>query len=686
MKLIIAEKPKVARQIAPLVGATNKEDGFIEGNGYAVTWAFGHLVGLKMPQDYNPDWKKWDKSSLPIVPKSFGLKVTGDDGVHKQYGIIENLLQNASEVICATDAGREGELIFRYIYDLSGCTAPIKRLWSSSLTDEALQNALNDLQDGRDYDNLAAAARCRSQADWLVGLNATRAFTTFYNAQTPLSVGRVQTPVLKLIVDRRNAIDNFQPKPFWECFAQYRETKFKADLDRFTDEDKAKQWFDSFGKDKLTVTGIDATERREKAPLLFDLTELQREMNKRYKWEAGKTLKVLQELYENGFVTYPRTDSRYLSNDLVDDVIKALGKHVSDVSQFEGLDISTKHRAFNDAKVTDHHAVIPTSKAASTSWKDDEKALYEVIVIRTIACFSPECVKEVTTVKADVDGIAFIAKGTVIKAEGWRAVEKPVTSKKEEVMPAFEEGESGVCQVELTKGMTTPPKEFNDASLLTAMETAGKALDDEEVAEVMKERGLGTPATRSGIIETLLKREFIVRQKNHVIATEKGCTLIAVLGDSTVASVELTAEWEHKLAQIEKGEHTPEDFVEHVTAYMEALVVECQQPNPTAQEALMKASGATSLGDCPLCSKPVSDKGKIFTCADRECDFVLFKQVAGKAITANTAATLVKKGKTGTLKGFKSKAGKSFDAALVYDKKENKVVFAFDNTKKRKGK
>lgn len=684
MKLIIAEKPKVARQIAPLVGATSKEDGFIEGNGYAVTWAFGHLVGLKMPQDYNADWKKWDSASLPIVPEQFGLKVTGDEGVHKQYEIIESLLQNASEVICATDAGREGELIFRYIYELAGCTAPIKRLWASSLTPEALQVALDNLRSGDDYDNLAAAAKCRSKADWLVGLNATRGFTTIYKAEKPLSVGRVQTPVLKLIVERRKAIDNFEPKPFWECFAEYRETKFKADLDRFTDEEKAKKWYDSFGKDKLTVTGVEANERREKPPLLFDLTELQREMNKRHKWEAAKTLSMLQELYENGFVTYPRTDSRYLSNDLLDDVTEALGKHVSDVVQLEALDLSTNHRSFNDGKVTDHHAIIPTSKSPSGSWKDDEKTLYEIIVNRTIACFSPDCIKEITTVSADVDGIDFKAKGTVVKEEGWRAIEKTSSNKKEEVMPSFKEGESGGCEIELVKGMTSPPKEYNDASLLTAMETAGKGLDDEEVAEVMKERGLGTPATRSGIIETLLKRDFIERQKHNIIATKKGVLLIEVLGDSTVTSVDLTAEWEHKLSLIEKGEHNPNDFMRHVTAYMKALVEEIKKPNQKAQEALTKASSSDSLGVCPLCDKHVTDKGKIFTCSDRKCDFVIFKTIAKKTITANTAALLVKKGKTGTLQGFTSTAGKSFSAALAYDKEAKKVVFQFENKKKRK--
>lgn len=676
MKVYLAEKPSVAREIARILGATRKENGCLLGDGVAITWAFGHLVGEKMPKDYRPEWSEWTFESLPLIPETFGLKKVGDAGASKQYDIVADLLGQASVVVCATDAGREGELIFRNIYELSGSSAPIKRLWCSSLTDEALTKALDNLQPGEKYDDLAMAARCRSQADWLVGLNATRAYTTRMNSRGPLSVGRVQTPVLKLIVDRRRAIDGFKSTPFWEGQAIYRETVFKSDRDRFTDQEKGAAWLAGLGDSPFVVTDVRTKEKREKAPLLFDLTELQREMNRRHKWSADETLKELQELYEAKVVTYPRTDSRYLSDDMLGEVENVLGKLVSDVKQLEALEISGSHRAFNNGKVSDHHAVIPTSVAPG-KLSEKGRILYDAVATRFVACFSPDCIKDVTTVAGKVLEELFSASGVVVKRLGWRGVEQP-PGDKETVLPAFEEGESGPCEVSLKEGKTTPPKEYNEASLLTAMESAGKTLEDEEIVEAMKEKGLGTPATRAAIIEGLLKRNFIERKKGQILAAPTGIALIDAVGDSSVSSVELTGEWEFQLRRIERGEASGSEFIEATKKYVRELVQEVAGTSDEQVAAVHAAGEADKVGDCPMCGKGVFEFPKLYTCPDKECDFAIWKKIASKSVPVTAARSILAKGKSSLVKGFKSKTGKSFNAFLVWDKEAKKVGFEFE--------
>ena len=676
MKVYLAEKPSVAREIARILGATRKENGYLLGDGVAVTWAFGHLVGEKMPEDYHSEWKKWTFESLPLIPEKFGLKKVGDDGASKQFDVVADLLAQASVVVCATDAGREGELIFRNIYDLSGSRAPIKRLWCSSLTDEALTKALGDLQPGAKYDNLASAARCRSQADWLVGLNATRAYTAFLNSRGALSVGRVQTPVLKLIVDRRRAIDSFQSTPFWEGHAVYRETVFKSTQDRFTDQEKGAAWLASLGDALFVVTEVETKEKREKSPLLFDLTELQREMNRRHKWSAGETLEELQELYEGKVVTYPRTDSRYLSDDMLGDVEITMGKLVPDVTQLEALEISLDHRVFNNAKVSDHHAVIPTS-VSPEKLSERGRLLYDVIATRFVACFSPDCIKDITKVVGKVQDEPCAASGVVVKQIGWRGVEQP-PSDKETVLPAFVVGESGACVVSLKEGKTSAPKEFTEALLLTAMESAGKTLEDEEILDAMKEKGLGTPATRAAIIEGLLKRNFIERSKGLILAAPIGIALIDVVGNSTVSSVELTGEWEFQLRRIERGEVDGAEFIQDTKAYVRNLVQEVGNSSTEQVQAVQAAADSDKVGDCPLCGKAVFEFPKLFTCRDKECQFSMWKTMAGKNIPITAARSILLKGKSSLLKGFKSKAGKKFDAKLVWMPETKKIEFSFE--------
>jgi DNA topoisomerase-3 len=676
MKVYLAEKPSVAREIARILGATRKENGYLLGNGIAVTWAFGHLVGEMMPADYDAEWGKWTFESLPLIPETFGLKKVGDEGASRQFDVVADLLGQASVVVCATDAGREGELIFRNIYDLSGSTAPIERLWCSSLTDEALTKALDDLQPGAKFDNLASAARCRSQADWLVGLNATRAYTTFMNSRGALSVGRVQTPVLKLIVDRRRAIDSFQSSPFWEGQAVYRETVFKSDLERFADHGKAAAWLASLGDAPFEVVSVETKEKREKSPLLFDLTELQREMNRRHKWSAGETLEELQALYEAKVVTYPRTDSRHLSDDMLSEVENVAGKLVADLLQLEALEISKSHRAFNNTKVSDHHAVIPTSVIPG-KLSERGRILYDAVAVRFIACFSPDCVKDVTKVKGKVLEELFSASGVVLKALGWRGVEQP-PSDKETVLPAFEKGESGACVVSLKEGKTTPPKEYNEASLLTAMESAGKTLDDEEILDAMKEKGLGTPATRAAIIEGLLKRNFIERNKGNILAAPTGIALVDAVGDSTVSSVELTGEWEFQLRRIERGEVSGSEFIESTKKYVRELIGEVAGTSAEKIAAVKSAADSDKIGDCPMCGKAVFEFPKLYTCRDKECDFAIWKKIAGKSVPITAAKSILSKGRSSLIKSFKSKADKPFSAFLVWDKEKKKVGFEFE--------
>lgn len=684
MKLIIAEKPSVGRDIASVVKATTKENGYIEGNGYIVTWGIGHLVGEMMPHEYNPQWKKWELDYLPMLPENYGLSVVS--GTKQQYQIVESLLKQASEVICATDAGREGELIFRNIYKKSGCKAPVKRLWISSYTNESISDGLQNLKPSKEYDNLGNAARCRSLADWLVGLNATRGYTKIYD--TKLTVGRVQTPVLKLIVDRRKAIDDFKTSAYWVGKATYRNTEFEAVKDRFLNIEDAHNWVNDLQGEKLTVDSVDAKPRTEKPPLPFSLTSLQKVMNKRAGWSAANTLENLQELYEkHKLVTYPRTDSNHLTKDLLPDLIISLGSLVHGVDQLENLDLELTHKAFDDSKVEDHHAIIPTTKKAdSSSLSSDLELLYRTICTRTIAAFSPDCIKVVTTISCSVTAEIFRASGTVIEQLGWRMVEQDLDKKDvAKIIESFEEGESGDCEIVLDQRKTKAPAEFNEASLLTAMESAGKVLEGDEVLDEMKDQGLGTPATRASVIEGLITNGYIERQsKARVIAAQKGVALISALGDSQITSPSLTGEWEYKLKQIERGELGAGSFMTDVRKFTEKIVADLKATTPEQKTAMEESDSSESLGKCPECEKTVMEFEKVYTCKDRECKFAIWKTIAQKKISSSVVKTILEKGESNEVKGFTSKAKKKFGACLKWNTAEKKIDFIFKDKKAKK--
>ncbi|MBS0638005.1 MAG: DNA topoisomerase 3, partial [Verrucomicrobia bacterium] len=571
MIVVLTEKPSVARDIAAHLGAKARHDGYFEGKGYQVTWAFGHLISLKEPDDYDPSLKKWSLQTLPFVPANFELKVVDDKGVQKQFGIIKKLFMGAKELVAATDAGREGELIFRYILAMTGCVdKPWKRLWLSSLTEEALAAGFTNMKLGSDYNNLFDAARCRNEADWIVGLNATRNMTVRYGRGNTLwSVGRVQTPVLAMIVNRDDEIRHFVSEPFFELFTKYRDVEFKGKKDRFKTKQEAEVLLEAIKDHPFQVDKVTAKKENEHPPLLFDLTELQREMNKKLGMTAADTLQMAQNLYEQKYITYPRTDSRYLSNDMKAQVTSIL-KSLKAPLEYDKLNFS--NRIINDKKVTDHHAIIPTGKTAQ-GLSHQMQAVYDAIATRLIAAFYPSCVKEVTTIEGSSNDVAFQAKGVRILTPGWTVLYPKKSDDKEkekdevQELPLFEKGESGPHAPFISEGKTKPPASFNENALLGAMETAGKLVEDEALKEALKEKGIGTPATRASIIETLIKRKYIERSGKQLKATELGRYLISLVQDPNLKSPELTGEWEAKLKEIEKGKYSAREFMEQIVGF-----------------------------------------------------------------------------------------------------------------------
>ncbi len=798
MKVILTEKPSVAREIAAYVRAGARREGYYEGSGYQVTWAYGHLVTLKEPSDYDSSLKRWSLDGLPFIPDRFELKLIKDKLTLKQYAVVKKLFRGASKIICATDAGREGELIFRYILSLTGCERkPFDRLWLSSLTPVAIREAFGRLRPGADYNHLYEAARCRSESDWIVGLNGTRSYTVRFGANGILwSVGRVQTPVLAMIVRRDDEIRTFRPEPFWELKTHYRETLFRFKGDRFTDEQKAGQLLDRVRGQDFAIDRVDRRNERSQPPQLYDLTELQREMNRRFGISAADTLKAAQSLYEKKVLTYPRTDSRYLSSDMKKEVpgilrdLRAIRRQEIDKLDLSSLRFS--RRIVDDGKITDHHAIIPTGSLPSGLSPAQQK-IFDAVVTRLIAVFYPPCLKEITTVRGLSADVPFQAKGVRVVEPGW--TELYPRKKKEgqdddaQDLPEFKRGERGPHEPFVHRGETTPPKPHTENTLLGAMETAGKLVDDEELRESLKEKGLGTPATRAAIIETLLRRSYILREKKTLTATDLGRYLIAIVGDRDLKSPELTGQWEGKLRDIEAGRLAARDFMAEIADYANRIVggddaasvdqttfgncPKCGRPviqgkrgfgcsgwrdgckfvlwptfkdrelsvaeirellqrrtllTPVHDERLgdviltltdggqiveipvprkeqqsgrgkggkkrsPRRSGerkpktrrpeagdksADSIGVCPLCGKGVIDRPKSYSCGGwREgCQFVIWKSMAGKRISVATAKKLLRDGQTSLLKGFKSKAGKKFDARLkVVD---GAVKFAFD--------
>lgn len=568
MKLCIAEKPSVAKDIAEVLGAKTKMNGYYEGNGYWVSWTFGHLCTLKEPHDYTEKWKFWNLDTLPMIPQKFGIKVMDNAGVQKQFAIIQGLVEKCEEVINCGDAGQEGELIQRWVLAKAKNTKPLKRLWISSLTEEAIKDGFQNLQDGHKYDRLYAAGASRAIGDWILGMNATRLFTLkFAPKGQVMSIGRVQTPTLAMIVERQLEIDNFKSENYWEIKTVYRDTEFACTLGKIETKESGSELLAKVTDQPFEVVSYEQKEGKEVHPQLFDLTSLQVECNKRFAFSAEETLNIIQGLYEKKLVTYPRVDTVYLSDDIypkIPDIISKLNHYKRFTEPLIGQKLRKSKRVFDDKKVTDHHAIIPTGVNPSGINANDQK-VYDAITRRFLCVFYPDCKVSNTVVEGKVTDIGFRTAGRQILDDGWRAVYEGYGSTKsakddEELMPLFEEGETGVHMPELMEKKTKPPRYFSEGSLLRAMETAGKQIDDDDLRDLMKENGIGRPSTRANIIETLNKRNYIAKEKKRIVATATGIHLISLLENDLLKSAELTGQWEKKLRDIEKGDYEVETF------------------------------------------------------------------------------------------------------------------------------
>ncbi len=569
MIVCIAEKPSVAKDIAAILGANQRKDGYFEGNNYQVTWTFGHLCTLKEPRDYIEDWRYWNLRYLPMVPSKFGIKLLDNDGVKKQFHVIKRLVESCEQVVNCGDAGQEGEVIQRWVLHLAKCKVPIQRLWISSLTEEAIKEGFSKLKDAKDYNNLYAAGNARAVGDWLLGINATRLFTKKFGQQKQvLSIGRVQTPTLAMIVKRQLEIDNFKPEDYWELRTVYRDTEFNSVLGKIKKEEKALYALSKISEAPFNITSFEQKEGKERPPKLFDLTALQVETNKKFGFSADQTLKQIQSLYEKKLVTYPRVDTTYLPDDMYPKVSGILSKmqyYSKLTAPLLEKKIPKTKQVFDNKKVTDHHAIIPTGVIPS-GINPDEQMVYDVVAKRFISVFYPDCVVSNTTVLGEVLKLEFKATGKQILKPGWRVVyETEASSDKtksddDKIMPTFVKGESGTHVPRVDKKQTSPPKFYTEATLLRAMETAGKHVDDDEMRELLKDNGIGRPSTRANIIETLFRRKYIERKKKNILATQTGIDLIEVIENETLKSPELTGDWERKLRLIEKGEFEPDQF------------------------------------------------------------------------------------------------------------------------------
>ncbi|MDR1161423.1 MAG: DNA topoisomerase 3 [Tannerellaceae bacterium] len=590
MKVCIAEKPSVAREIAEILGATKRMNGYIEGNGYQVTWTFGHLCTLKEPHDYTMEWKRWSLSALPMIPPRFGIKLIENPTYVQQFKIIEGLMQQAEMVINCGDAGQEGELIQRWVMQKAGCKCPVYRLWISSLTEEAIREGFRKLKEEKEFARLYEAGLSRAIGDWLLGMNATRLYTLRYgqNKQV-LSIGRVQTPTLALIVNRQAEIDNFKPEPYWELKTIYRNTTFSATKGKFTSKEEGEAFLTIVQQEDFTITDVSEKKGKEYAPRLFDLTSLQVECNKKFSFSAEDTLKLIQSLYEKKVTTYPRVDTTYLSDDMYP---KAPGILKGISAQYAGLvnplleiKIPKNKKVFDSSKVTDHHAIIPTGVPAN-SLTENERKVYDLVARRFIAAFYPDCEISTTTVLGKVGKVEFKVTGKQILKPGWRVVfgaESKDTdaepAEEEGVLPLFTKGESGPHQPVLGEKWTQPPKPYTEATLLRAMETAGKLVDNDELRDALKENGIGRPSTRAAIIETLFKRNYIRKERKNLFPTPTGKELIGVIHEELLKSAELTGLWEKKLRQIERGVYDAPAFLNELKAMVQQIVLNVLSDN-----------------------------------------------------------------------------------------------------------
>jgi DNA topoisomerase-3 len=645
MKVVIAEKPSVARDIAAVLDIKSKKKGYIEGRNCAITWAFGHLVTLQEPGEYDSALKRWSLDTLPFVPDEFKLTLIKNRGVDEQFRIIETLCQKADEIVCATDAGREGELIFRYILALCKCEdKPIRRLWLNSLTPDAIQEAFKNLKDGHDYDSLYAAARCRSESDWIVGLNSTRYYTVRHGGigsgrdRVLWSIGRVQTPVLAMIVERDDTIVQFRPQPFWELTSRYREVVFKYTGKRFDEPEKAQALLEKISGQPFEVTSVAGKKKKEQPPQLFDLTTLQREINKLHGLSAADTLTATQNLYEKKFVTYPRTDSRYLSKDMQPRIPKIMaqlkGNWPEQIARLDLAKLPFTKRIIDDKKVTDHHAIIPTGVKPARLGANDQ-LVYNAITTQFIAAFYPVCVKNITTVGGVSNKVKFQAKGTQVIEPGWTILfpKKKKTGAGDQALPSFEKNETGPHDPSLREGKTIPPKHFTENTLLGAMEAAGKFVEDDTLREALKERGIGTPATRAAIIETLLRRNYIRREKKQLRCTDMGRCLIALIQDPLLKSPEMTGEWEEKLKQIERSQLDPDDFMAGISNYIRNLI----------HNSSSARFNPKRWGSCPLCGKEIIKGKRAYGCSDWKegCEYVIEPDCRGLTLTARQIQMLL---------------------------------------------
>jgi len=659
MIVCIAEKPSVARDIAHIVGANKTHDGYLEGNGYQVTWTFGHLCELKYPEDYTPQWKAWSLSALPMIPHPFGIRLKQDKGIDKQFKIIERLFKHADRIINCGDAGQEGELIQRWVMQKVGIHCPVSRLWISSLTEESIRKGFEDLKDQSAYQSLYEAGLCRAIGDWLLGMNATRLYTLKYSSQRrgapPLSVGRVQTPTLAMIVARCREIRDFVPQPYWVLATLYRNTLFTSAVGKYDDEATASAALERIKGKDFVVTDIQQKRGKEAPPHLFDLTSLQVECNRKYAFSADATLKIIQSLYEKKLTTYPRVDTTYLSDDIYPKckgILEGLTQYRQLLQPLRGKKLPKSKKYFDTSKVTDHHAIIPTG-VAPQGLSDMEGKVYDLVARRFIAIFYPDCIFQTTTVSGSVDKDHFKATGKVIEDEGWHYVYTGDTKSEEEkeedkekgneekLLPAFTKGESGPHTPQLSQKMTTPPKPYTEATLLRAMETAGKTVESEELREAMKENGIGRPSTRAAIIETLFRRHYIVKERKSIYSTPTGEQLIDIIHQDLLKSPELTGRWEKKLREIEYHKYSASQFIEELKQMVQQIVLEVLQDNSSqhvaytetekgrkgsrtrttktaTSKAKPKAPGQASAGTtdplvgqpCPVCGKGVIIKGK----------------------------------------------------------------------------
>ena len=652
MRLCITEKPSVARDIAQILGANERHDGYFEGGDWRVTWTFGHLCCLFEPDDYKAEWKRWALSLLPMLPERYDIKLIDDAGYKHQFGVIERLIGEADEVVNCGDAGQEGELIQRWVMKKAGTSCPVRRLWISSLTDESIREGFSSLKPQADYDKLFQAGMCRAIGDWILGMNATRLYTLKYGGRGQvLSIGRVQTPTLALIVKRHREIAQFVPTDSWELHTRYREVDFTYTGDRFDKPAPGEETVARIAAEPFVIKSVTKKKGRESAPRLFDLTSLQVECNKRFAWTAEQTLKLIQSLYEKKITTYPRVDTTYLSDDMhpkIAPTLKKMAPYAAQTAPILAKPIPKSKKIFDNAKVTDHHAIIPTGQSPS-GLDGDERRLYHLIAMRFIGVFYPDCEFESTVVTGQAADCEFKASGKVIVSPGWRVLQPTKNdsdSKQDEdsaVLPVFTVGESGPHTPSLVKKTSQPPKYYTEGTLLRAMETAGRTVDDDELRDALKENGIGRPSTRANIIETLFRRRYIYRERKNIMATEAGIALIDTIQEELLKSAKLTGIWENKLRLIERGAYSPGLFINEISSLMREIVTNVLSDNsatriaaaPEEKKDAPKAAKATKPRsprttkfeqvECPVCGQGHIIKGRSAFGCSRYADGCQFR-------------------------------------------------------------